>query len=188
MTYTLQNIIKCGVNAPTSEKKGEESGMIKLARCDDRLIHGQCITQVVPMYGITQIIAIDKATAENPMLKKIFMNAAPAGVKAVPFTYEEALPRIQKVVASPNPTLLLIRTPDVYEKLLADVPELPKELNVACVPKGDIPCKEVSPGTYFTDEVIASCNRMDDAGVRIWIQRIISDPITEWHSVRGKFS
>lgn len=161
--------------------------MIKLVRCDDRLIHGQCITQVVPMYHITQIIAIDEATATNPTLKKIFMNAAPNGVKAVPFTYEDSISRIQKCAASEHPTLILIRTPDVYEKLLKDVPGLPKELNVASVPKGDVPCKEIASGTYFTDAQIASCNRMADAGVRIWIQRITSEPITEWNNVRGKY-
>lgn len=162
--------------------------MIKLVRCDDRLIHGQCVTLVVPKYGITQIIAIDDDTANNPTLKKIFMMAAPNGVKAVPFTYEEALPRIRKAAASANPTLLLIRVPDLYEKLLADVPELPKDLNVASVPKVTDDGVLIASGTYFTPAHIASCNRMADNGVHIWIQRIITEPVTEWNNVRSKFS
>lgn len=162
--------------------------MIKLVRCDDRLIHGQCITEVVPQHGITQILAIDDDTASNPTLKKIFMMAAPPGVKAVPFTYEEALPRIRKIVASPNPTLLLIRVPDIYERLLADVPELPKDLNVASVPKVTDDGVLITVGTYLTPAHIASCNRMNDNGVRIWFQRVRTDTILEWKNIREKFS
>ena len=49
--------------------------MIQLIRSDERLIHGQCMTQVVKTYDIQEIIVIDDATAENALLKRIFCKA-----------------------------------------------------------------------------------------------------------------
>ena len=161
--------------------------MIKLVRCDDRLIHGQCVTQVVPMYGIKYIIAIDKGTAENSLLKKIFMQAAPPGVKAIPATYEDAVTLIREAVSTDVPTLLLIRVPDLYKKLLEEIPELPKDLNIASVPKGKEECVEVNTGTYLTPAQIGSCKRMAANGVHIWIQRIFSQPTVEWDKIQNKF-
>ena len=46
--------------------------MIVFIRCDDRLIHGQCQTKIIPLNKITRVIGVDDATAANPMLKRIF--------------------------------------------------------------------------------------------------------------------
>lgn len=161
--------------------------MIKLVRCDDRLIHGQCVTQVIPMYGIKHVIAIDDMTASNPLLKKIFVSAAPTGTTVVVETYADAVPKIQEAVGNDVPTLVLIRVPELYEKLLAEVTGLPKDLNVASVPKGKEECVEVNTGTYFTPAQVASCKRMSEAGVHIWIQRIFSQPLVEWDHIKNKF-
>ena len=40
--------------------------MINLIRCDDRLIHGQCMTRLVQHYFIKNIIVIDEFTPTNP--------------------------------------------------------------------------------------------------------------------------
>ena len=42
--------------------------MINLIRCDDRLIHGQCMTRLVQHYFIKNIIVIDEFTATNPRI------------------------------------------------------------------------------------------------------------------------
>ena len=41
--------------------------MISLVRCDDRLIHGQCMTKIVKDYDIKKIMVIDEFTALNPV-------------------------------------------------------------------------------------------------------------------------
>jgi len=37
--------------------------MIKLVRCDDRMIHGQCIVRVIGDFQIERIIGVDNFTA-----------------------------------------------------------------------------------------------------------------------------
>ena len=46
-------------------------------RVDDRLIHGQTIVAWCPTLGIQEIIAIDDASASNPMLKSIMTMGVP---------------------------------------------------------------------------------------------------------------
>ena len=46
-------------------------------RVDDRLIHGQTIVAWCPTLGIQEIIAVDDASAQNPMLKSILTMGVP---------------------------------------------------------------------------------------------------------------
>ena len=45
--------------------------MINLIRCDDRLIHGQCMTRLVQHYKINHIIVVDEFTANDPTMKMV---------------------------------------------------------------------------------------------------------------------
>lgn len=49
--------------------------MLTLIRCDDRLIHGQCMTVIVKAYDIEEIIVVDNFTATNSVLKTVFQNS-----------------------------------------------------------------------------------------------------------------
>jgi mannose/fructose/N-acetylgalactosamine-specific phosphotransferase system component IIB len=160
--------------------------MIKLIRCDDRLIHGQCVTQIIPTHDIKEIIAIDDATAGNSVLKKVFMMAAPKGVKTTPVTFEEAIPMVKEAVANDVNTLLLMRVPEQMEKLLEAVPELPKDLNVASVPPADGKV-EIAPAIFFSQEQLESAKRMSDNGVHIWFQLIPQKPVIEWDNIKSKY-
>lgn len=160
--------------------------MIKLIRCDDRLIHGQCVTQIIPAHEIKEVIAIDDATATNSLLKKVFMMAAPKGVKATPVTFAEAVPMVREAVGNDVNTLVLMRVPEQMEQLLEAVPDLPKELNVASVPPS--PGKiEIAPAIFFSPEQLEATKRMGDNGVHIWFQLIPTKPAIEWDSIKSKY-
>ncbi len=161
--------------------------MIKLIRCDDRLIHGQCVTQIIPIYGIKSIIAIDNATASNAMLKKIFIMAAPAGVKTVVATEDESIPLIQAALQDAVPTLILMRVPTLMERLLKECPGLPKDLNVASVPKRpNLEMTELYPGIFFSSEEISAARRMAADGVHIWLQKVPNSTLLEWENIQNK--
>lgn len=162
--------------------------MIKLVRCDDRLIHGQCVTAIIPIYGIKAIIAIDNATATNPMLKKIFVMAAPKGIKIEVATEADSIAMIREAVGNDVPTLVIMRTPDVMERLLEECPGIPKDLNVASVPKRPgLEMVELYPGIYFSSDEIAAAKRMAADGVHIWLQKVPNSPRVEWESIQDKY-
>ena len=70
--------------------------MIQLIRSDERLIHGQCMTQIVKTYDIQEIIVIDDATAENALLKRIFTMAVPKTMKAAVYTLNEGVDKVKE--------------------------------------------------------------------------------------------
>ena len=59
-------------------------------RVDDRLIHGQTILAWCPTLGVKEIVAIDDASAANPMLKSIMTMGVPKIYKTNIVTTAEA--------------------------------------------------------------------------------------------------
>lgn len=92
--------------------------MIVLARCDDRLIHGQCMTVIVQEYDIRSIIIVDNETAENPILRVVFETAGTNSAPVAVCTAFEALSRISEAMISPVNVLLLMKSPETYLRLL----------------------------------------------------------------------
>ena len=43
--------------------------MIVLIRCDDRLIHGQCMVRLTTHYKLAHIIVVEDKTAQTPILE-----------------------------------------------------------------------------------------------------------------------
>ncbi len=87
--------------------------MITLVRCDDRLIHGQCVTTIIPKNGIKRVVAIDEYAATTPMMKNIFLAAAPKGVRVLVATMEQAVPMLEKSLVDDVHTLVLMRFPEL---------------------------------------------------------------------------
>lgn len=62
---------------------------IKLARIDDRLVHGQVTTTWIRQFGIEQIIIINDALAKDQVQSAVLQLAAPAGVRVLMFEVEK---------------------------------------------------------------------------------------------------
>lgn len=64
----------------------------KLAvRVDDRLIHGQVVTQWVKVFGAEKIVVIDNNVAKDKMQKNILKFAAPSDLKVSIFSVDKAV-------------------------------------------------------------------------------------------------
>lgn len=89
---------------------------IKLARVDDRLIHGQVVTNWLQYTSAKQIIIIDDGTANDPFTSRIIRLSAPKRATLEIYTVEEAK---EKLAENPSvPTLLLAKSPRVYLELI----------------------------------------------------------------------
>jgi len=89
---------------------------IKLARIDDRLIHGQVVTNWMKFTGAKKIIIIDDVTASDSFTSKVIEMAAPAGVELKIFTLNDAKEELKAELD--KPTLLLAKAPRVYLELV----------------------------------------------------------------------
>lgn len=89
-------------------------------RVDDRLIHGQTIVAWSPTLGIQEIIAIDDASASNPMLKSIMTMGVPKNYKTGIVTADEANALLK--AGSDSKRLVIVKLPQVLERIREHIP------------------------------------------------------------------
>lgn len=149
---------------------------IKLARVDDRLIHGQVVTNWVQFTNATRIVIIDDATANDPFLAQIITMAAPSGIKLDIYNEEEAAKELQEIK---EPSLLLAKTPTVYLSLVEKGIEIPA-VNLGGMGANKDRTKFYKNISASEDEKKAM-ESLIDSGVPVTIQIISSDravPVT----------
>lgn len=160
--------------------------MIQLVRCDDRLIHGQCMTDVVRVNDITNIIVIDDFTASNPVLKMIFENAVPKTMKASVYSLAEAVAVVKKAVEDDSRTLILMKVPQTFVQLRREVAGLPDSLNIGPVSSKEN-AKEATPFAFLLPEEAAACKELAAQGVEIYFKQTSNNKTTPWKDVADRF-
>ena len=159
--------------------------MISLVRCDERLIHGQCMQFIITDNDITRIIVVDDATAQNSFLRSIFTNAVPKNITANVYTLDEAISVIEEFKTNDIKTLLLMKNPRTFIKIREMVNDLPNDLNIGPqMAKNGIKCVDFA--TLHPEDVEA-CKKLVEQGVRVYFNAIgANGKTTEWDSIVSK--
>lgn len=89
---------------------------IKLARVDDRLIHGQVMTAWLQYTSASRIIIIDDGTAADEFTKTIISMAVPRNIDLEILTVNGAASYIKE--SDDTPAILLAKTPEAFLKLV----------------------------------------------------------------------
>lgn len=160
--------------------------MIKLLRCDDRLIHGQCVTKLISYYDVQDIIVVDDFIASSSVMKRIFEGAVPKGQTGIIVNRQDAVEKIVQAMNNDRNTIVLMRTPDTMLRLYQAIPDLMKEYNIASVPAG-AGKTEVTSFTYLTEEQMNAVKQMDAMGVHIWFQLVPDSAKYEWKQLCSNF-
>ena len=160
--------------------------MIALVRCDDRLIHGQCMTVIVKEYDIKEIIVVDNFTATNAVLKTVFRSAVPSNMKADVFTVTDSIPKIKEALGNDVRTMVLMKSPIVYLELLKAMDDLPKELNVGPMTnrKGST---SITPAINLMPDEAEAVKEAVGMGAHIYFRQVPEQPLVEWEQVKDKF-
>lgn len=160
--------------------------MINLVRCDDRLIHGQCMTRIVQHYFIKEILVVDEFTATNPIMKMVFEKVVPPSMKAYVFTVQQSISKILEAMTNEVGTLILFRSPLVYKNLLEMIPDLPKIVNIGPVAKRN-GSQEVNTGTYLTSEDFQVLDWLNQHGVELFFQVVPDQKKFGWEEAKKKY-
>lgn len=160
--------------------------MLTLVRCDDRLIHGQCMTVITKEYDIQRILVVDDFTATNPILKTVFKTAVPSSMSADVFTVKDATKDIIEAMNNDVRTLLLMKSPIVYEELRKEVESLPLELNVGPMSnrKGTTPA---TPMAHLLPDEAEAIKQLVAQGVHVYFRQVPSQKTVEWDEIKSKF-
>ena len=159
--------------------------MIKLVRCDDRMIHGQCIVRILGDFHIKRIIGVDDFTAGNAMLKKIYQMATPPQITSGIYTAEEAVGEIRQHIGDSENTLVLFKNPLTALILFRAVNDIPKELNIGPVSNRKN-TRKATMYAYLTDEEVMALDEMASMGIRVYFNQINDQNTEEWENVKAR--
>lgn len=90
-----------------------------LTRIDDRLIHGQVITGWVQEYPVSKILIIDDELSQNRLMARIYKAASPMGLDVSIQSLAEATDYLCGEPEDGENLLILAKTPQVIESLIA---------------------------------------------------------------------
>ena len=110
-------------------------GKVALARVDERLVHGQVMTNLSKSAGANAIFIVDDAVAKDDFMKMIFVNSGSrTGLKVKVFTVEDAVKYWQEKEFENYSVILLTKNIAVIHQLVISGVAV-KELNLGGIAK-----------------------------------------------------
>ncbi len=91
---------------------------IRLARIDDRLIHGQVATVWSKLTGVERIIVISDLVAQDKLRKFLLKEAAPPGIMANVITVQKMIQVYQSGILAKAKAMLLFTNPQDVETIV----------------------------------------------------------------------
>ena len=149
---------------------------IKLARIDNRLIHGQVATQWNGTLGTNLILVANDEVAGNKMRQGLMDMAAPNGVATRYFTLQKTIDVIHKASASQHIFLVAENPEDVLTLVKGGVPI--KKVNIGNMHMAE--GKKTEPTTlalYCKD--VSAFREVQDVGVTLEIRRVPTTPVED---------
>lgn len=99
---------------------------IKLARVDERLVHGQIINEWIATIQPTHLIIVDEALTSDPFMMGIYAALVPMWLHTLIFTPQEAVAFLKEAQQEDYRVFLLARMPQTFEKMLLGGVTLPE--------------------------------------------------------------
>ncbi len=108
-------------------------GKILLARVDERLIHGQVMTQLSKKSGANAIFVVDDQVAEDDFMKNIYLNSGTrTGLQIKIFSEKKCLDYWMETSFENFKVIMIARTIETFFKLIqAGIPVI--ELNICAI-------------------------------------------------------
>lgn len=153
---------------------------IVLARIDDRLVHGQVMTQWLQYSGGNHIVIVDSDVAADSFNTNMMKMAVPRSVKLDVFTEEEGAEKINGLPESAK-IIILAKKPQIFDKLVED------GLEIDTVIVGGMGQNQERRKLYkniaASDEEREAFRKIIDQGVDLNIQVVPSDKATPVESL-----
>ena len=156
---------------------------ISFVRIDDRIIHGQVLTQWTRIFPCDGILVVNDYLAANKKLGHVYRNAAPKGIKVFIFSVEKAVTKLVEAKASKKNYYLITKS-------VVDLAELKKN-KVDFGEKvifGPSSYREntitIGPNQSLSDEEICASEDLHLAGVELNFKLTPDKNGTKWIELR----
>ena len=146
---------------------------IRLARIDDRLIHGQVATVWSKLTGVERIIVISDLVAQDKLRKFLLKEAAPPGIMANVITVQKMIQVYQSGLLAKAKVMLLFTNPQDVETIVRSGVPL-HSLNIGGMSFSD--GKTMITNFVSVDQRdIESFHYLDRQGVELEIRKVPAD-------------
>ena len=144
-----------------------------LVRIDDRLIHGQVVTQWMSAVHGSRILIIDEPLLKNAMMVRMLKAVAPTGITVDVEALADAVEDLKQETEKKENLVILVKVPEVLEALIDSGIKIPKIIlgGIGLTPQRKRFNKNVSASA---DEV-ACMKRIIQKGVPMYYQLVPSD-------------
>lgn len=154
--------------------------MITLFRIDERLIHGQIATKWAAEARADRILVANDSAANNPLMKKSLLMAAPATVKTAIISVDKAIEVINDPRSSQLKILVLVNSPEDALKVVEQVKGVPY-VNVGnygriAPEKAGMPRKAYANNIYCDEVEVDSFRKLIATGLKCVYQTIPEEP------------
>ena len=151
---------------------------IKLARIDDRLIHGQVVTVWAREAKAERILVIDDAVAVDEVRRVLLKQAAPPGVKVNVVSVEKAVKVFNNPKYGNEDVMFLFVGPSAPLRMIRDgVPITSINVGGMQFRTGRI---QVTKACSVSSEEAAQFEALIDLGVELDLRVVASDPSEEF--------
>lgn len=159
---------------------------IKLARVDQRLVHGQIITAVAPSAGVNTIIAVDDTLAKDQVMASITEGTGESkGFKTKVLSIQDAIQAYQDEKYHKRSVLLITRNiNDMYE-LAKNGIEIPELMIGGASPKPNT--VKIINEVSITEEDFKQLEEMNHQGTKIYVQVVPSSKRIDYKEIASKF-
>ncbi|MGO0985735.1 PTS sugar transporter subunit IIB [Clostridioides difficile] len=138
---------------------------IKNIRIDDRLIHGQVATMWSNKLGVTRIMVVNDAVANNSVQKQVLRMATPAGIASSIITEETAIKNITACKYEGQNVLLIVKSP------VDLIPFVEAGLKIHNINVGNMSSRKdttvLKPNISVTEEEKEAFKKLLDEGIEI---------------------
>lgn len=146
---------------------------IKLARIDDRLLHGQVATVWTKETGVSRIVVVSDTVAEDGLRKSLITQAAPPGVKASVVGVDKMVRVFNNPKYDGEKTMLLFTGPEDVQRLIeAGVPISEVNIGGMSFGKGKT---QITDAISVDDADVKSFDWLNDHGVKLEVRKVASD-------------
>lgn len=147
---------------------------IAFTRIDDRLIHGQVVTNWLKYTNANKIIIADDKIPNDRLMQRVLTAAAPPNTVVKCLTVDQT---VEYLNGEPKPNeriFILAKGPEVYERMIDKGISIPR-LNLAgMVNKAGR--EQLIKNVHATPEEKDCFRRIVAKGTKVFFQRLVNDP------------
>lgn len=159
---------------------------ITFVRVDDRVIHGQVLTQWTRVYPCNGIIVVNDELSKNKTLGQIYKNAAPSNIKVFIFSLEKTMRKLEEAKNSTKNYYLISKSPIELSKIVENQGDIGDHI-IYGPSSYRADSTTIGPNQSLTKEEMDACEVLHKHGIDIEFKLTPDKKGFKWSGIRKNY-